>query len=356
MVITAPTASGGACNGIHSMKTNPGMYHFTNFRFGTASATKYCQVNSIRQPIYWKEPHLNANKRRFYGDLTGNEKPDIDTKAIAMNHEKINIAIEQAALKREQEEKVIDKTTNEFATPAMSHFKAKSFNPMKAPMLFSEERLKFMQMLTPPPEAIRNPRLEAAERKIAEETQQRRADRRLRRTQKAETKKLKAAKMARAKTSVGGSVKTSDSRSSIKSALTAAKEDNDMMRQSLKDMKSQLTLSNKQLDAIRTGKGMKAVGWGHPYTTYNSARRVNPHPLDVLPTNRTESTLAAKSGAGTDRSYESLTTVSTTKPPPETTRTFNSGLDSFGSHASQWTSMSKATSATCFAPGYGLYC
>ena len=223
-------------------------------------------------------------------------------------------------------------------------------------MLFSEERLRFMQMLTPPLEAIRNPRLEAADKKIAEETFKRRSDRRLRRTQKAETKKIKAAKLARSKSqSVGGSVRSSDSRSSMKSALTAAKDDNDMMRQSLKDMKSQLTLSNKQLDAIRTGKGMKPVGWGHPYTTYNSARRVNPHPLDVLPTNRTESTLAGNSGAGTDRTYESLTTVSTAKPPPETTRTFDSGLDSFGSKASRWTSMSKATSATCFAPGYGLY-
>ena len=37
--------------------------------------------------------------RRYYGELTGTYKPDIDTKAIAQNHERINIAIEQAALK-----------------------------------------------------------------------------------------------------------------------------------------------------------------------------------------------------------------------------------------------------------------
>lgn len=293
----------------------------------------------------------NCNKRRYYGELTGTYKPDIDTKAIAQNHERINIAIEQAALKREQKEKVIDKTSNEFATPAMSHFKAKSFNPLKAPILFSEERLKFMQMLTPPLAAIRNPRVEAADKKILQETMERRAARRLRRTEKA---KAKATKLARSKTSMGGSVKTNDSKASVKSALTAVKKENDAMRDALKTMTSQLTLSNKQLDAIKNGKGVKPVGWGHPYTTYNSARRVNPHPLDVLPTERTAKTQTT--GGATDRSYESLTTVESSKPPPETTRTFNSGLDSFGSHASQWTSMSKATSATCFAPGYGLYC
>ena len=40
-----------------------------------------------------------------------------------MNHEKINIAIENAAMELEKKEGKIDPINHEFATPAMSHFK-----------------------------------------------------------------------------------------------------------------------------------------------------------------------------------------------------------------------------------------
>lgn len=329
MTIGGRQYSGGAIG-------DGGMYGYTNARMGNAMV-RDCQVNSSLQPQYWGR---EGKIRRYFGppDLEGDTWQTLDSKVISQNHMKINLAVESKALDEEAiklRTQGGDKTSNEFATPAMSAFKNTTYNPMRAPVMISEERLSFLQGLTPPPDGIRNNWLEATlkQRKEAKERK----------------KRIK-------KFSSGDDKKSTRSNGSkASSVLTEILDQQADMHSSLQEMRGRLSVTHKQLEALNADKlhprAVPEKAWGHPYTTFNSARKHRPHPLDPLPSERAKS-----EGAGSIRSKSSLGSE-TRRSALSTARsgaslvTGNTAISGY----SQMSGFSKATSADRFPAAYGLY-
>jgi len=229
----------------HLGANHGGAYLYTNGRQGSCGI-RDTQVHSGVQPTAFIGTQC---KRMYEGADTGPSIQHLDSKVISQNQMKMNMTLEDNAMKASRRRKHLDKTYHEASTTSMSDFKDLSYNPMTAPRVVSSERLTFLQGLTPPPENIRNPRLEAYDK----------------------AQKLVKAGRRRSRSSAGSRI-SGGSRASMRSAaLSELIESNSDMYAGLKKIKERLRASNKQLDGSAS-RPYKDNGDANPYTTYNSAR------------------------------------------------------------------------------------
>merc|ERR1712070_1040672 len=117
----------------------------------------------------------------------------------------------------------------------MSAFKAKTFNPMRAPAIVSTARLTFLQGLTPPPEAVRNVKVEAYDKEQA----------RLLRRRKRRSKSVQE-----------GSTHSAGSAGSKQSIISTLVDQNNDLRTSLSDMRNTLACADKQLSSLTSSPSM----------------------------------------------------------------------------------------------------
>lgn len=145
-----------------------------------------------------------------------------------------------------------------YTTPAMSAFKNKSYNPLRAPLVLSKERLTFLQGLNPV--GVRNARVEAAN--LPSPTKERRRKRR--------------SKSSTAMRNNGSeSAQSRHSKASQHSMMSQMLDQNNEMRASLRELRGQLSHTHSQLDALQAAadETPRSRIFGGVYGAHNSARR-----------------------------------------------------------------------------------